>query len=506
MTDQKPRVWLRRIDRDIESDCACPDTGRPAPEMCGAGQLELNEHDCACPNTDLAPTVQPPLHAGLWRRPSDLYHAALPERRQVVFAPLSSAGIAVLNAAARRVLDGFAAPRRLSQVVETLADLDPDDVMRTALQLAQYGLLQPVEKAHTLCSAPPHTLTAWLHVTNQCNLRCTYCYVRKSNEAMDETTGRAAVKAVFESAQRHDFRAVKLKYAGGEPTLNFSLVRSLHLHAQMLAERQGLELRQVLLSNGVALSNATLAELRDMGMRLAISLDGVGAAHDAQRGAGTFDRTTRSIDRAIALGLQPHLSITITAQNANNLRDVVAYALDRDLPFNLNFYREHNCAAPGIGLENNRLIQGVRAALALIEERLPRQGFINGLIDRANFGYPHNRPCGVGQSYVVIDHQGRVARCQMELEHTVGDVWDDDLLTIVRPPESGFRNLKVDARGECGACVWRYWCAGGCPLLTYRLTGRNDLQSPYCEVYRALFPEALRLEGLRLLKWRLLAA
>ncbi len=50
-------------------------------------------------------------------------------------------------------------------------------------------------------------LTAWLHVTNACNLRCPYCYVNKSAEGMDEPTGRAAVEAVIRSAIEHGFPA-----------------------------------------------------------------------------------------------------------------------------------------------------------------------------------------------------------------------------------------------------------------------------------------------------------
>jgi uncharacterized protein len=507
MSDQKPIVRWIVVDEDTDDDCACPDAGWPSPEMRWAEQVDVNEQDCACPDAGTS-TPSPPLHAGLWHRPHDLYHAALPNRHEIVFAPVPSTGIAVLNAPARHILDRFTTPRRLPQIVDALPALDPDDVVRTAFQLAQHGLLQPAEETVTLCFAPPHTLTAWLHVTNQCNLRCSYCYVRKSDEEMDETTGRAAVEAVFRSAVRHGFRAVKLKYAGGEPTLNFALVRSLHVYAEALAGRYGLELREVLLSNGVALSGATIVALRDMGIRLAISLDGVGAVHDTQRGAGTFAQVAQSVDRATALGLQPHLSITVTAQNVDGLPDAVAYALDRDLPFNLNFYREHNCAVQETRLQakNSRLIEGMRAVFALIEKRLPRRSLIGGLVDRANFGYPHSRPCGVGQSYVVIDHHGRVARCQMEMGCAVGTIWEDDLLMAVRSVKNGFRNLEVDARGECSACAWRYWCAGGCPLLTYRLTGRNDGRSPYCEVYRALFPQVLRLEGLRLLKWYPLAA
>jgi uncharacterized protein len=38
-------------------------------------------------------------------------------------------------------------------------------------------------------------------------------------------------------------------------------------------------------------------------------------------------------------------------------------------------------------------------------------------------------------------------------------------------------------------------------LLTHRITGRYDIKSPNCAIYKALFPEALRLEALRLLKY-----
>jgi len=38
-------------------------------------------------------------------------------------------------------------------------------------------------------------------------------------------------------------------------------------------------------------------------------------------------------------------------------------------------------------------------------------------------------------------------------------------------------------------------------LLTYKATGRYDVKSPYCRVYKAIYPELLKLEGLRLLKY-----
>ena len=80
-------------------------------------------------------------------------------------------------------------------------------------------------------------------------------------------------------------------------------------------------------------------------------------------------------------------------------------------------------------------------------------------------------------------------------------IHDPDPLARVRESSDGIRNLPVDDKAECRDCQWRYWCAGGCPLTAYHATGRYDAKSPNCAIYRALYPEVIRLEGLRLLKY-----
>jgi len=61
-------------------------------------------------------------------------------------------------------------------------------------------------------------------------------------------------------------------------------------------------------------------------------------------------------------------------------------------------------------------------------------------------------------------------------------------------------NLPVEAKSGCRDCTYRYYCSGGCPLETYRATGRWDVSSPNCRIYKALLPAALKLESLRLMK------
>jgi uncharacterized protein len=441
-----------------------------------------------------------------WVMAPNLYRAALPDSHELVFDPAGVSNVVVLNQGASRILAAFSTPRLLDRPLAP-ADMEPLEVQACVRQLIALGLLHPIDNPPRLSRSQPQTLTAWLHVTNACNLRCTYCYLSKTDEAMDEATGRAAVDAVFRSAIRNGFRAVKLKYAGGEATLNFELVKTLHFYARELSAQTGLELREVVLSNGVGLGRKTIEFLRDAQIRLMISLDGVGAAHDAQRvfanGHGSFVAVERAIDRAVAAGLAPDLSITVTGRNAEHLPEAVAFALDRDLLLNLNFYRDNDCSASHADLlaDQERVIAGMRAAFTVIEQRIPRRRLIGGLIDRSGFDQPHEYACGAGHNYMVIDHHGGVSHCQMQIERTVTHITAEDPLNIIRLEPSGFRNVPVSEKEGCRDCSWRLWCAGGCSLLTYRATGRSDVRSPYCHVYKALYPDAIRLEGLRLLKW-----
>ena len=103
----------------------------------------------------------------------------------------------------------------------------------------------------------------------------------------------------------------------------------------------------------------------------------------------------------------------------------------------------------------------------------------------------------------IRDRHGGVAKCQVDLKRSVTTIDADDPLQVVKDDLDGIQNLAVEAKEGCRTCDWRYWCAGGCPLLTYRATGRYDVKSPNCNIYKAVFPEVLRLEALRLLKYTL---
>lgn len=436
---------------------------------------------------------------------AELFMAPLVDDLFFAFNPLGNAGIVILDQASRQLLDTFKRPSTIPGALQRLNH--PSGAEAAIQKLIDLQLLVPPGYHPIIQSRPLQTLTAWLHVTNACNLRCPYCYLHKTPESMDLAHGRLAIDAIFRSATNNHFRRVKIKYAGGEATLNMKTVAALHQYAHKLADKHSLELDGVVLSNGVSLGPRIIDAFHQSGLRLMISLDGIGEVHDSQRpfrnGKGSFTHIECSLDSLKIAGIIPTISVTVTNRNLHGLADTVRYLLDRQLLFSLNFYRENDCAGDFTDLvySDQEIITAMQTAFAVIEENLPPYSLLDSILDRTRLNAAHARPCGVGQNYLVIDQNGQVAKCHMEIERSITTIQSADPLAIVRADAIYLQNPSVDEKEVCCSCAWRYWCAGGCPASTYRVTGRYDVKSPNCHIYQALFPAVLRLEALRIFKY-----
>jgi uncharacterized protein len=331
--------------------------------------------------------------------------------------------------------------------------------------------------------------------------------LQKTHEDLPDDVGRKAIDAVFRSALKHNIRCIKLKYAGGEASLHMKSLMALHDYAVGLAEEHNVKLEAVLLSNGVVLSQRTIDQLKMRQIAVSISLDGLGFYHDSQRpfinGQGSSRYVLRTIDRLLANDIIPHISITVSQRNLEGLPELVTYVLAHEMPFSLNYYRENECSAHigDLRFADAQIIEAMRSVFEVIEENLPRRSLLSCLLDKARLQAPHTHTCGVGQNYLVIDQRGGIAKCQVDIQHTVATVDMDDPLQVIRDDRDAVQGLSVEEKEGCRTCTWRYWCTGGCPLLTYKVTGRYDVQSPNCAIYKALFPDVLRLEAQRLLRY-----
>lgn len=461
--------------------------------LTGNDFLIKNYKDCACPEP-IKIFRNTLFTLDQYYAIPDAIFIELPNNYQVVYNGYSPYGPSVLNQAGFKRYKDFQQQHR-----QLISEFD--------FSLASQSLIIP--SSHILEGIPPsqntiQSFTAWLHVSNACNLDCPYCYVNKSPQHMQSEIGLQAIKQLFSTAKLHGIKKLNLKYAGGEASLREDMVRQLSNKAKYLAHLEQVELNEVLLSNGVYLKEGFVDWLNDSNIRLMISLDGIKENHDLLRpmvnGNGSFDKVEHTIDCVLLKrNFKPTISVTITQVNAPAMGSVMEWILDRDLPFSLNFYRANPLSKKrkDLELETQTIINGFIGAYAAIEKRLPERFFLDGLLDRFQ-AHAHTHTCGVGNNYVVIDHKGKVAQCQMHMNESVGDVYSPDLISILNT--GSIQNLHVDEKEGCKDCNFRYRCGGGCPAETFRVTGRWDIKSPHCEIYKTLYPLALRLEGLRLLK------
>ena len=422
----------------------------------------------------------------------------------------STAQLVVLDARAVALLEQFRSAITVQEIIHRQGEglFTTEKLLHLISLFARLGLIcDPAEPVQHHTNTPSHTLSAWLHVTNACNLRCSYCYIQKSSEHMADDIAQRAIDAIVRSATNNGYRHVHIKYAGGEASLRLQHVLDIHDYALEQVQKHGLTLKDTLLSNGVTLTQRTIERLQARNIGVALSLDGIGTYHDSQRtfsnGLGSFRYVDRTITRLLANGLVPSVNVTVSQRNLPGLIETLGYILERDLPFKLSYYREneHSAHLADLRFKEDQMIAGMLGAFAYIENHLPRRRLLNSLIDKASMTTPHSHVCSMGTSYLVIDQHGGVAKCPVEIKRPVTTINAADPLRIVRNDRTAVQAVPVEEKEGCRDCQWRYWCSGGCPALTYRLTGRNDIKSPNCRIYQALFPAALRLEALRLLTY-----
>ncbi len=465
----------------------------------GKGATWLPDCDCAC-GVELVHSSVFSLESfsGPWQSRPSAWETPLGGHWYVSYTPQAEVPIITLNERARRLREQFRRPRKVEEVL-ALAPSASKAVRQAVAAMVEAGVLVPWGESLPALwrEAQPSTLTIWLYLTQQCNLRCPYCYVPHHGTRMSEEMALLAVERMLRVAYQHRYRRLRIKYAGGEPTLNFKVLQSAHRYALQVGRSLGIEVEGVVLTNGTCWSASMLDFVAKHGIRLGLSLDGGEQAHNRLRlfpdGRGSFEIVVATIEAALQRGIALSLSVTVTAWNLDGVGEAVQFAMERNLPFNLNFVRERR-EVPWLP-KAELLVQAMRSAFDVMERYLADYDHpLTNVLDRARFDAPHLHPCSAGRDYLAIRPDGGVAACQMEVEHPLSSLKAGDPLAELRAKGRAVFAPTVDEYSDCAQCPWRYVCGGGCPLLR-----GTSLHTRYCTVYRTLYPDLVRLEGMRLL-------
>lgn len=123
-----------------------------------------------------------------------------------------------------------------------------------------------------------------LIVTRRCNLRCVYCDVDKKNISMQEKVAQKAIFLYYTWAEKHGQKELLIRFFGGEPLMNFDVVKYAVAYAKGIAGRKGMTISFDLTTNGMLLDDDIIDFFaRNKEISVIISLDGFDTTQNLNR-------------------------------------------------------------------------------------------------------------------------------------------------------------------------------------------------------------------------------
>lgn len=378
--------------------------------------------------------------------------------------------------------------------------------------LSLLNLRQPPSQSSEAAS-----FEAWLHITNACNLSCQYCFIPTLQKAVSHPTAAqvmstevfaASLDGLINLCKKRSASVLRLKFAGGEPSLVPGFIDDCCLLARQKCDDAGLQVEFSMLSNGTALDDQLLSTLKKQNFSVSISIDGNEKSHNAIRfkafrSAGNSTQRVgtwkQAIDGASLLqreGLLSTVLTVLTPQNAASVHELTDWCVDRSIPFRLNPVKDDKAFRQPETLEP--IFPALLRVYGYASEKLPNNKPFPRFALFADWTlYSRiNLVCGTCNSYVAIKENGNVASCEMTLDRSYGNVsdapLDDTFLAMRNAPENWRFKSPERLSGGCSSCLWRGTCGGGCPEHTKTVFGTYDSSSPWCRLFGDFLPHYLR--------------
>jgi len=347
---------------------------------------------------------------------------------------------------------------------------------------------QPVVKA--LC----------LHIAHDCNLACQYCFAEEG-----EYHGRRALMSFEVGKKALDFlvansgsrRNLEVDFFGGEPLMNWEVVKQLVEYGRSIEEANNKKFRFTLTTNGVLLNDEILDFVnKEMG-NIVLSTDGRKEVHDRMRpfrnGKGSYDLIMPKFKKVAESRNQTNYYVrgTFTHYNLDFSNDVLSLA---DQGFK-QISVEPVVASPedGYALRPEDLPQIFEEYDKLAVEMIKREkegrgfNFFHFMIDLTGGPCVYKRlsGCGSGTEYLAVTPWGDLYPCHQFVgneDFLLGNV-DDGIVKKNICEE--FKQCNVYSKPKCKDCFAKLFCSGGCAANSYNFHGNiNDSYEVGCEMER----------------------
>ena len=339
-----------------------------------------------------------------------------------------------------------------------------------------------------------------LHVAHSCNLACSYCFAGQGkyhgkDALMSFETGKRAFDFLIENSGTR--RNLEVDFFGGEPLLNWDVVKQLVEYARSIEKEKNKNFRFTLTTNGVLIDDEVIEFANKEMSNVVLSLDGRKDVHDKFRvdyaGKGSYDKILPKFRKLVESreGKNYYMRGTFTHFNTDFTKDIFHMA---DLGFKELSMEPVVCSpdSPSALTDEDLPIlfeQYEILAKEMIRRKKNGDGFTfyHYMLDLKNGPCIYKRisGCGSGTEYMAVTPKGDLYPCHQfvgEEEYCLGNIWDG-----VKKPEvqDKFRLCNAYSREECRDCWAKLYCSGGCAANSYHATGSvNGIYKYGCELFK----------------------
>ena len=348
-----------------------------------------------------------------------------------------------------------------------------------------------------------------LHVAHTCNLNCSYCFASQGKyhgdrAVMSFEVGKRALDFLIENSGTR--RNLEVDFFGGEPLMNFGVVKQLVAYARSVEKEKGKNFRFTLTTNGVLVDDDVIDFCNREMSNVVLSLDGRKEVHDRFRvdyaGNGSWEKIVPKFQKLVEArgGQNYYMRGTFTHANPDFLEDIKTML---DLGFTELSMEPVVCAPEdpsALTDEDLPIVLKQYEDLAELMRQRRREGrpftFYHYMLDLSGGPCIYKRisGCGSGTEYMAVTPWGDLYPCHQfvgEEKFKLGDIWHGVDNTQV---QEEFASCNVYARPDCKDCWARLYCSGGCAANAYHATGSVKGVYKYgCELFKKRMECAIML-------------
>ena len=349
-----------------------------------------------------------------------------------------------------------------------------------------------------------------LHVAHVCNLNCSYCFASQGKyhgdrAIMSYEVGKQALD--FLVANSKGRRNLEVDFFGGEPLMNFDVVKRLVAYARSIEKAAGKNFRFTLTTNGVLIDDDVIDFANKECSNVVLSLDGRKEIHDKYRvdyaGNGSWEKIVPKFQKLVEAreGKAYYMRGTFTHENPDFLKDI-----EKMLELGFTELSMEPVVGPEgepttLTAEDLPIVLEQYEKLAELMLKRHREGrpftFYHYMIDLKGGPCVYKRisGCGSGTEYMAVTPWGDLYPCHQFVgkdEFKLGNVFDG----VTNHEVVGeFAACNVYTRPECKQCWAKLYCSGGCAANAFNATGSvNGVYKYGCELFKKRMECAIMLE------------